>query len=256
MVRIVAVSSGKGGVGKTVTTANLGVLLSSHYNKNVVVVDCNLTNPHLGLCLGTMSVWPITLNNVLKNEAKIEHAMYTHSSGLKILPASFEDKDLKRMNMKRLRGKFKNLFESCDTDIVLLDSSPGLTNESLFTLKCSDEVVFVATPHIPSIVDITKCCHLLQKIDTKPLGIVLNRVKDKKYEMGDDEIAKFTNLPIISRIPEDENVLKSTNFKSPVISSYPHSPASKGFMKLGSVLTGDIERKIEKKGFLSRLLGR
>jgi septum site-determining protein MinD len=256
MVRIIGVSSGKGGVGKTVTASNLGVLLSSFYNKKVVVIDCNLTNPHLGLSLGTMSVWPVTLNNVLKNEAKIDQAMYTHSSGLKILPASFESRDLSRTNMYKIRSRLKRLFDKYDADIVILDSSPGLTAESLFTLKCSDEVIFVATPHIPSIVDITKCCQLLKRMDTRPLGIVLNRVRGRKYEMGDDEIIKFTSLPIIAKIPEDENVLKATNFKSPVVSAYPQSSASRAFMRLGASLLGEELQLPGEGGFFSRLFGR
>ena len=109
MVKIIAISSGKGGVGKTSVTANLGTILASVYGKRVVVVDCNLTNPHLGLYLGTMSAWPFTLNNVLKNEARIDQAIYTHTSGLRIVPASFEQKDLKRLNMSRLRSRLKRI---------------------------------------------------------------------------------------------------------------------------------------------------
>ena len=253
MVRIIGVSSGKGGVGKTVTTANLGTLLATTYGKHVVVVDCNLTNPHLGLSLGTMSVWPVTLNDVLKRKANLEQALYTHPTGLKIVPASFEERDLRRLSLARLRSRLRGLFQ--DVDLVLLDSSPGLTLESMLTLRCSDEVLFVATPHIPSIVDITKTSQVLQRLGTSSLGIVLNRVRGKSYEMGEDEIKKFTNLPVIETVPEDENVLRSTNSKSPVVTMFPRSPASKAFIRLGATLVGETVPH-QQEGWFSRLFRR
>lgn len=254
MVKIIAVSSGKGGVGKTTLTANLGASLASEYNKNVVVVDCNLTNPHLGLSLGTLSFWPVTLNSVLKNEASINQAIHSHTSGLSIIPASFEQKDLKRLNMYKLRSRLRRLFTRLKADIVLLDSSPGLSIESLLTLRCADEVIFVATPHIPSIIDITKCCQALRKTDAKPIGIILNRVRGKNYEMSEDEVMKFTNLPILAKVPEDENVLRSTNFKSPVVSSFPASPSSREFHRLAALLVGETACFPE-QGFMRRIFG-
>jgi septum site-determining protein MinD len=239
MTRVISIASSKGGVGKTVTVTNLGVALASKFNKNVVVIDCNLTNPHLGLHMGMFSFWPITLNNVLRNEAELKHAIHTHSSGLKIIPASFDLRDLEAVDMKRLRSRIRRTFENFDADIVLLDSSPGLLKEALLTLRCSEEVLFVATPHLPAIVDITKCCNLLKETDAKPIGIILNRVKDKLYELKEDEITKFTNLPVISKIPEDENILRSTNFKVPLVSSDPNSRASRAFIKLAADIIGE-----------------
>ncbi len=163
MVKIISISSGKGGVGKTVAVANIGIALASQFGKKTVVVDCNLTNPHLGLYLGGLSSWPATLNDVLRNRAMIEDVMYEHSTGLKIVPASFETEDLRRMNMYRLRSRIKSAFENYDADIVILDTAPSMSKESVLTMRCADEVVFVATPHIPSIVDITKSCQLLKE---------------------------------------------------------------------------------------------
>lgn len=237
-MKIIAISSGKGGVGKTSVVVNVGVSLASHYGKKVIAVDCNLTNPHLGLSLGTLSVWPFTLNDVIRNKARIDQAMYTHASGLNIIPASFDGNDIRRGNMHRLRTRLRCSFETYKPDIVLLDSSPGLTQESLLTLRCSDEVLFVATPHIPSIVDITKCCQLLGRTDAVPRGIVLNRIRGKTYEMSEDEIKNFTRLPIIARIPEDEQVLKSTNLKVPVVTTFPRAAASRAFAALAATLAG------------------
>ncbi len=251
MVRIIGIASGKGGVGKTVTVANLGTVLASHFNKNVVVVDCNLTNPHLALHLGGFSGWPVTLNDVLKNRVDIKEAVHTHSSGLRVVPASFDQKDLKENNMYKLKSRIRSLFKKQKADIVLLDSSPGLSRDSFLTLRCSDEVYFVATPHIPSIVDITKCYQMLGDEDAVPEGIILNRVKGHRYELRDNEIEQFTSLPIVAKIPEDSNVLKSTNFKVPVVTMNPKSRASRAYFQLGSRIAG--EEYIQRIGFFEKL---
>ena len=239
MVKIISVFSAKGGVGKTTLVSNLGIALSTKFNKNTVVIDCNLSNPHLGLHLGTLSFWPVTLNNVLKDGALLDQAVQTHTSGLDIIPSSFTSREIERLNLYKLRSRIRNTFNKTDKDIILLDSSPGLSKESLLTLKCSDEILFVATPHIPAIVDIAKCCQILKGRDSKPIGIILNRVKNEKYELSEEEIGQFTDLPILAKIPEDDNILKSTNFKTPVVSLYPNSPSSRAFFSLAGALIGE-----------------
>jgi len=255
MTRVISVVSGKGGVGKTVTVANLGVLLASQFNKKVIVIDCNLTNPHLGIYLGSLNFWPVNLNDVIRNKATFDQAMYKHQSGAYVVPASFEPRHLLKLSNYRLKYKLNKLFKEFDADIVLLDSPPGLSRDSLMTYSVSSEIIFVATPHIPAIIDITKCTQQLKGKDGKPIGIVLNRIRDKKYELNEDEIVKFVNLPIIGRIPEDDSVLQSTNFKMPVASIYPGASASKEFMKLAAYIAGETDIPQPEKRRLSRFFG-
>lgn len=256
MPRIITVASGKGGVGKTITVANLGTVLATRFNKNVVVVDCNLSNPHLGLYMGSLNFWPVTLNDVLKNQATLDQAMYRHQPGLHIIPASFEPRNLIRMNTYRLRSRLHDIFEDFKADIVLLDSPPGLSRDSIMTYGLASEIIFVATPHIPAIVDIQKCCQQLNSKDAKPIGIVVNRVRNRKYELTLEEIAQFTNLPILARIPEDEHVLRSTNFKVPVATLEPKAKASRAFVELAENLLGEKRMAEKESGFFSRIFGK
>lgn len=235
MVRIIGIISGKGGVGKSVATVNLGVVLASKFNKKVAIIDCNFTTPHLGLYLGLYS-FPVTLNNVLRGEANIENSVYPHISGLKIVPSSLELKDIQNVNVENLRALL-NSFQNYD--ILLLDSAPGLGKEALITLQSSDEIIFVTTPHLPSVVDVLKCKQLSEKLNIKSLGVVLNRIKNQKYEIKGSEISRVTNLPVIAEINEDENVLKSANSKNPVVIAYPNSSVSKSFYKFASYITGE-----------------
>ena len=123
------------------------------------------------------------------------------------------------------------------------------------TFALSSEIIFVATPHIPAIIDITKCCQQLKGKDGKPIGIILNRVKGKKYELNEDEIFRFSNLPIIGTVPEDYYVLQSTNFKMPVVSINPKSDSSKQLLKIASYIAGESEIEPHTKSGFSRLFG-
>jgi septum site-determining protein MinD len=237
MVRIIDVCSGKGGVGKTTITANLGVALQK-FNKKVAVIDFNFTTSHLSLYFDMYS-FPITLNNFLRNEAKLENAIYDHASGLKVVPASLQIKEIVNIDVDNLKDTLKQVF--CNYDIVFLDSAPGLGKEALIALKSSDEVLLVANPQIPSLIDIEKCKQTIGMLDSKiiPIGVIINRVKNKGYEIKANEIERFTELPIIGVIPEDENVLADFNRKTLVTFSKKNSSASKAFYKIAAKLVGE-----------------
>ena len=240
MVRIIDICSGKGGVGKTTVAANLGLALQA-LGKKVAVVDCNLTTSHLGLLFGFYN-YPLTLNDFLKGEARIEDVVYTHPSGLKILPASLELKDLIGIDTSNLKEKLKEVFH--DYDFVLLDSAPGLGREALIALQAADEVLFIANPFITSLVDVVKCNQLINSLEQRPLplGIVLNRVRKKKYEVSVEEVRQFTELPVLSIIPEDEKVLESTN-KGNLVIMKRDSSVSQAFFELASKLVGVAYKK-------------
>jgi len=236
MVRMIDVCSGKGGVGKTVVASNLGIALQKLY-KRTAVVDFNFTTSHLSLYFGIYSQ-PITLNNVLRNEARLEDAMYSHASGLKVIPGSLNLKDIVDINVSDLKNKLKEAFSGFD--IVLIDSAPGLGKEALIALQASDEVLYVANPQIPSVIDIAKCNDVVNKLDNKPstIGIIVNRVRNKSYEIKNNEITQFTGLPVIGNVPEDESVLESTNKKTLVTLYKKNSQASKAFFKIAAKITG------------------
>ncbi|MEM5853620.1 MAG: cell division ATPase MinD [Candidatus Aenigmatarchaeota archaeon] len=240
MVRIIDVCSGKGGVGKTTIASNLGLALTQ-LGKKVAVVDCNLTTSHLSLLFGSYS-YPLTLNNFLRKEARFEDVVYTHPSGLRIVPASLELKDLVDVDLSNFKENLKEIFK--DFDFVFLDSAPGLGKEALIPLQAADEVIFVANPFLPSLVDVVKCKQLINSFDSKPtvLGIILNRVKKKSYEISADEVRQFTELPVIGIVPEDEKVLESMNKRTPVLILHKNSPSTKAFFEIASKLVG-IEYK-------------
>ena len=107
MSKLITITSGKGGVGKTTTSINLAAALNS-FGKETIIVDANLTTPNVGLHLGAPIV-PISLNHVLQGKAKIQDAIYEHESGTKIIPSSLSINELKRINHSRLKEVGKKL---------------------------------------------------------------------------------------------------------------------------------------------------
>jgi len=243
MVRIIGVVSGKGGVGKTTVVANLGATLSNNFKKDVIIVDCNITTSHLGLYIG-MYYCPVTLNDVLSGRAEIKTAIYEHLSGLRLIPASLSLEDLKGVDITKLRdalNKLTSIFGK--TDIILLDAAPGLGREALATLKASDEVIFVTTPYVPSIVDIIKCKQIAEESNVKSLGIVLNMAFKEKHELTVKEVEELTELPVIATIPFDKEVLRSLSIRVPVVLLNEKSRASKEIIKLAGILIGEEIKK-------------
>src|SRR3989338_7722171 len=107
MGKLITITSGKGGVGKTTTAINLGAAINK-FGKDVIVVDTNLTTPNVGLHLGAPIV-PVNLNHVLLGKAKVSDAIYEHESGTKIIPSSLSIKELKRLDHSKLKDVGKSL---------------------------------------------------------------------------------------------------------------------------------------------------
>ena len=237
MTRIIGIISGKGGVGKTTLVANLGSVMAQRFKKDVIVIDCNVSTSHLGLYLG-MYYTPVTLNQVLTGDADISDAIYQyHINGLRVIPASLSFSDMKGVDIAKLKNAIKKLFGKAD--IVLLDAAPGLGREAMATVKASEEVVFVNTPFVPSTMDIIKCHQVANEVGVKPLGVVLNMVGKEKYELTQKEVEELIELPVISNIPMDKNVLRSLALKMPVVLFSPNSPSSKEFVKLTAKILGE-----------------
>jgi septum site-determining protein MinD len=234
-----------------VVASNLAMALQN-MGKKTAIIDFNFTTSHLSLCFNSYS-HPITINNVLRNEAKMEDAIYTHASGLKIVLGSLKLEDIVNVDVSNLKTLISQAFS--DYDFVLLDSAPGLGKEAMIALDASDEILYVANPSIPSVIDIAKCNQVAAIKNAKAIGIVCNRVRNKSYEINNGEITQFTNLPVIGSIPEDERVLESTNKEMLVTLYDKKSPASKAFFVIASKISGT---EYKKPGFfhnLKRILG-
>ena len=243
MARVISVISGKGGVGKTTTVTNLGAALVKR-GKSVIIVDGNVTTPNLSLHLG-IPFYPLTLHDVLKKKVPIESAMYEHSSGMKVIPASLSVDSMRGVSMEKFESALWSLLG--DADIILVDSAAGLGREALTSMKLADELLVVTNPDLPAVTDALKTIKLAEQNGTKVMGVVVNRYKGKSHEMPLSEIRTMLETPIISIIPEDSAIPKSIKHKKPVVHHRPNSQAALAFRKLASKVTGENFMEIYEK---------
>jgi septum site-determining protein MinD len=244
---VVGVISGKGGVGKTTTVLNLSAALSQ-VTQNVIAIDADVKMSGLGLQLG-MYYFPVTLNDVLKDTKNLYQAMYIHSSGLRIIPASLT---LSECDISNLENVLNN--DLLSNNKILVDGPPGLENNTLSVMKACKNILIVTEPEIPSLANLIKVVKIAKEIDVKPLGVIVNKYKRGRDTINKKEIEEICEVPILGVVPEDKNIRKSIFKKTPLVFLKPYSPASIEYRKIAYRLIG---KNYEKQGnFIKKLLGR
>jgi septum site-determining protein MinD len=236
-MRVIGIVSSKGGVGKTTLTANLGVGLK-HFDRNVVLVDGNLTNANLGLHFG-ISHAPLTLVDVLKKRKNILDAIHRHDSGVDIIPSPL-DLDLTKVNPKKIKKVIKDLKNFYE--ILVIDSAPGVGTDTMSVIGLSDEILVITTPDPPSVFGCLKTINIARKLGREIGGIILNRVENKNYEVKRKDVESICGVNVVSIIPEDKNIQRSLIFQKPVVSYKPFSKSSKEFKRLSALLIGEQYR--------------
>jgi len=229
------VASGKGGVGKTTVVSNLSAALAA-FKKSVIAIDGNLTTSNLGLHLG-ISMYPITLQDVLRGKANIRDAIYHHHDGFKVVPADVSMDKVMSPEAHRLLDVFYRLVG--DADFVLIDSAAGLGKEASSAIKAADEMIIVTNPELTALTDALKIILLAKTFETKNIGVVVNRVRNEPHEFPLNEIEGFLNAPLLGRVHEDHRVRKAIAEKRPVVTHSPKSIASQQFMAIAAKLVGE-----------------
>jgi len=251
MTRLIILTSGKGGVGKTTLSSNLAAALTD-FGENVIVMDANLTTPNLGLHLG-LHLTPNTLHSVLKGESRLKDAIYPHPYGFKVIPASLGLDDLRGVDVGRLPEISLNLIGKAD--YVILDCAAGLGREAVSALAASDEAIIVTNPDLPSVTDALKILSIAKESNVKVIGVVVNRIKGNLSELTRSEITNMLKIPVIAEIPEDPNIALSITTKKPLVEIFPYSPAAVEIKRLAAKLSGrKYQELIEKKSRWKRFV--
>ena len=246
-MRKIAIVSGKGGIGKTTLAINLGYILHNEFNIDTTIVDCNLTTPHLSINLGMYGANK-TLNDVLKGKAKFEEAISEHPIGIKILPASLELKDLEKVDLEKLPF----VLQEANSNNLILDSAPGLGKEGIAAISSADEILFVTQPFTSAVADVYRAKKIIEKLDKKILGIVVNARKGLKHELADYEIGQFTEIPVIESIPYDIEIERSVAARLPLPLFNRKAKSNNAFYSIASQISG-VEFSIQKESFFEKI---
>ena len=251
MSKIIVITSGKGGVGKTTTVINLAVAMN-YFGKDVLIIDGNLSTPNIGIHLNAPEV-PVSLNHVLREEAEPFEAIYEHESGIKIMPASISIKELKITNpekMKDFKKTFKNISEN-----IIIDCSAGLGNEATCAMEMADELIIVTNPEMPAITDALKAVKIAEEMKKPVKGVIVTRVKRDKIELSPEVVKEMLEVPILGMIPEDDYVKKSISEKNALVYLYPKSKAARAYKEVAArILDVDYDPKKDREKVLKRLL--
>lgn len=232
MGKTIGIVSLKGGVGKTSVVAALGGAFS-RLGKKVLLVDGSLSSPNLGLHLNIVDPEK-TLHDVLNRTASVKEAIYSYNN-FDVIPSSIFGS--LEVNPLKLKDHLKNIKKNYD--VIVLDSSPNLNDETLSVILASDEVLVVTTPDYPTMSTSLKAAKLAKQRGIPISGIILNKVHKKDFELSLGDIEKTLEIPVLSVIPHDLNVLRALSNMEPSTIYKPGSKGSEELMKLAASLTGE-----------------
>lgn len=234
MTNTIAIVSGKGGVGKTTTAANLALSLQE-FGENVVAIDCDQAASNLALHLDVHPMPEQTLQKALDGEENVLESISLHESGLMVMPSTHAIKE------ERLeKDKLQNIIDNIDVDgSVLIDAPPGLTENVHTILDVADEILLVTNPEIPAVTDAVKVMEAIKqkqghKDNVKP---VLTKHDETRKEVDDSEAEMALEVPIFSKIPYDKDLKDSIFMQTPVVHYSPYSKSAIGYRRLAAKLT-------------------
>ena len=253
--RVVAITSGKGGVGKTNVVAGLALALAQQ-GQRVVVMDADFGLANLDILLGLSPKY--TLEHVLRGEKVIEEILLEGPLGIRIIPASSGIQELTRLDTMSELRLVQGLQRVAETaDWLLIDTAAGIHDSVLKLLMAAQEVILVATPEPTSLVDayaMVKVLHLREA--NKPLWLLVNNGQsaDEAQETVDQLQAvteRFLGkqLKVLGMIPNDPHILQAVRQQRGVVELFPHSPATKAFQALARQLLGQVS--LQPDGFAS-----
>ncbi|MFD1803368.1 septum site-determining protein MinD [Mixta tenebrionis] len=269
MARIIVVTSGKGGVGKTTSSAAIATGLAQK-GKKTVVIDFDIGLRNLDLIMGCERRVVYDFVNVIQGDATLNQALIKdkRTENLYILPASqTRDKDaLTREGVE----KVLNELNAMAFDFVLCDSPAGIETGALMALYFADEAVITTNPEVSSVRDSDRILGIIASKSRRAENgqepvkehLLLTRYNPGRVSRGDmlsmEDVLEILRIPLVGVIPEDQSVLRASNQGEPVILDK-ESDAGKAYADTVDRLLGE-ERPFrfieeEKKGFLKRLFG-
>lgn len=255
MGEVIVVTSGKGGVGKTTTTANIGTGLAN-LNKKVVLIDTDIGLRNLDVVMGLENRIVYNLVDVVEGNCRVEQAMIKDKKHpeLYLLPsAQTRDKtSVAPDQMKKLTDELREKF-----DYVILDCPAGIEQGFKNAIAGADRALIVTTPEVSAIRDADRIIGLLEANDLKKSELIVNRIRMDMVKSGNmmsvDDVCEILAIPLIGAVPDDENIVISTNQGEPLVGT--DCLSGKAFENICHRILGEEVPFLdldEKEGFFKR----
>jgi septum site-determining protein MinD len=247
MTRIIVITSGKGGVGKTTTTSNIGMTLANIGYKTLLV-DADIGLRNLDLLLGLENRIIYTGLDVLAGTCRLEQALIQdkRQKNLAFFPlASIHSQTpITEEETQQLIDMLTDLY-----DYILIDSPAGIDGGFNTAVKPANEAVVVVTPEVPSIRDADKVIGLLVSKGVKKIGLVINRIRPKMVKSEDmmsiDDVKNILGVPLVGIIPDCEQIIIASNRGEPIVLDSKLSLAGLAFQNTARRLAGETVEFID-----------
>jgi len=254
---VITITSGKGGVGKTTATANLGIALAS-LGQKVVCIDADIGLRNLDVVMGLENRIVYDLVDAVEGRCRLSQAMIRdkrHPSLFLIPAAQSRDKTaIAPSDMVFLCNELRS-----EVDWIIIDSPAGIERGFRNAIAPANEVLVVTNPEVSAVRDADRIIGLIEAEEKGTAKLVINRLNPEKVKKGDmlsaSDVVELLAIPLIGIVPEDEAVLVSINHGYPVVLNE-RSEAGKAFMNIGRRLLGEEVPWMEldsRKGLFNRI---
>ncbi len=239
--RVIVITSGKGGVGKTTTSANIGTALAKN-GSSVVLVDTDIGLRNLDLLLGLENRIVYTLVDVVEERCKLKQALVKDKKNPNLcLLAAAQTRDKSAVTADQLKEITEQLQE--DFDYVLVDCPAGIEEGFKTAISGATEAIVVTTPEMSAVRDADRIIGLLEaKDEIKSYKLLVNRVRPNMVESNDmmsvDDVVDILSCELIGVIPEDTGIITSTNKGEPIVNDE-NSMAGKAYINVAKRIMGE-----------------
>ncbi len=255
MSEVIVITSGKGGVGKTTTTANVGTGLAK-LNKKVVLIDTDIGLRNLDVVMGLENRIVYNLVDVIEGTCRYKQALIKDKNcpNLYLLPSA-QTKDKTAVTpeqMIKLVVELKDEF-----DYVILDCPAGIEQGFKNAIAAADRALVVTTPEVSAIRDADRIIGLLESNNISKIDLIVNRIRMDMVKRGEmmsiDDVVEILAVDLIGAVPDDENIVISTNQGQPLVGD--NSLAGKAYMNICRRILGNKVEYLDLNdtGFLKKL---
>ena len=257
MSEVIVITSGKGGVGKTTTSANLGTGLAS-LGKTVVMVDADIGLRNLDVIMGLENRIVYDVIDVIEGRCRLKQALIKDKrfQSLHLLPAA-QTRDKNAINPEQMQKLCESLRE--EFDFVLIDCPAGIEQGFKNAIAGADKAIVVTTPEVSAVRDADRIIGLLETVEIRSPQLILNRIRPDMVRRGDmlalEDVTDILAIDVLGIVPDDESIVVSANRGEPAVLD-DTSLAGTAFRNISRRLLGEdvpLMNLEVSDGFLSRL---
>ncbi|MFV0342016.1 MAG: septum site-determining protein MinD [Anaerocolumna sp.] len=256
MGEVIVVTSGKGGVGKTTTTANVGTGLAK-LDKKVVLIDTDIGLRNLDVVMGLENRIVYNLVDVVEGTCRVKQALIKDKRypNLYLLPSA-QTRDKSAVSPEQMRKLAEDLKE--EYDYIIMDCPAGIEQGFKNAIAGADRALVVTTPEVSAVRDADRIIGLLEANEIKKTHLIVNRLRTDMVKRGDmmssEDVVEILAIDLIGIVPDDENIVISTNQGEPLVGT--NTQAGQAYLNICRRIMGEEVPYLDlngKQGFLTKL---